>query len=243
MGSPRLLEKLLALRLLLTPTACVPTQPQPPQLCTDSHGVGQHRPESPARRGVLTEWRGGLETYRMRLPMRSPAPHTRWRPRNSPFCRGEHGDHFPFRGPQCSHFPRAVQLCAPNPQSIVPASLPRLASWRLSRRHFQAGGGQTTGVYKMVGGNPGFPLSSFRCPCELLPGPRPSSGGGQGLSSTPRSPTSPAQPWPLEPAIHPMYSQENGCFPRTLGREVASDPRSRSSFFSPRSRDSPADGG
>lgn len=53
MGSPRHLEKLLALRFLLTPT-----QPWSPLPRTDSLGICWHCPEHPAGLGVTMEWLG-----------------------------------------------------------------------------------------------------------------------------------------------------------------------------------------
>lgn len=133
-----------------------------------------------------------------------------------------------------------------SPPPTNPSSLPPCHGWPL--------GGSLGAIFRQEAVRPQESTKWWAetraslCPPSVVPvssclAPGPAAVVARGLSSTPRSPTSPAQPWPLEPAIHPMYSQENGCFPQTLGREVASDPRSHSSFFSPRSRDSPADGG
>lgn len=76
-----------------------------------------------------------------------------------------------------SHHGTPVQPClkAPqlSPQPISPASLPRLASWRLCWRHFQAEGSRATGLYKMVGGNQGLSVFSLCCPVSSCPAPWP----------------------------------------------------------------------
>lgn len=89
--------------------------------------------------------------------MRSATSDTQWRSKASSL-QGKKGGSFFHYTTLIQHTPRPPQ--AP-PQPICPASLPGLASWGLPQLPFLGRGSLAAGVYKMVGGNPGFPPLSL----------------------------------------------------------------------------------
>ena len=109
---------------------------------------------------------------------------TQWRSGASPLQGKKRGSLFHYTT-LIQHSPRPPR--AP-PQPICPASLPGLASWGLLQLPFLGRGSLAARVYKMVGGNPGFPPLSPRAPA-LRPSSTPwpwGSLGPQGALSFPR---------------------------------------------------------
>ena len=116
--------------------------------------------------------------------MCSATSDTQWRSGASPLQGKRRGSLFQHTT-LIQHLPRPPQ---PPPQPTSPASLPGLASWGLPQLPFLDRGSLAAGVYKMVGGNPGFPPLSPWAP-SLRPSSTPwrwDSLGPQGALTFPR---------------------------------------------------------
>lgn len=134
------------------------------------------------------KWLDGLDSYRLHLLMCSPPRNIQSRLRRNPPFKEEQGDHFLITGPQSSRFLRAPQL-SPRPTGL--ASLPRLASWRLSQHHFEAEGTRATKWWAETRASLRPPSAA---PVSSYPALGPAAIVAMGLSSTPRSPVFPHVP-------------------------------------------------